>query len=169
MESSPKLYEIGGAIQEIDDRLTETEGILDDETEAALDALEGAFNDKVEVCVKAYRNHKAESEMFKNEAARLKRRAEIHNNAAESLRGYMEAVMRRANIKKAGTELHSARFQKNPARVVLPPDFNPAELPVRYVRTKLEPDKKLMLEDHKAGAELPEMVKVEQTESLRIK
>ncbi|NIO39570.1 MAG: hypothetical protein GTO41_04870, partial [Burkholderiales bacterium] len=61
--------------------------------------------------------------------------------AAASLKAYVENIMRRHSIRKAGGALGKAYFARNPMRVVLPPEFDPRELPEQYQKITVEPRK----------------------------
>lgn len=107
-----KLYEMA-AHMEILAGMLETGAAVED----TLESLEGTFEDKIENCMKMYRNLIGQRDMCKAEAHRLNERAQAHEKQAEALKRYVEDCMKRAGKDKMKTPLFTLWIQNNPEAV----------------------------------------------------
>lgn len=90
-----KLYELA-ANYEILTGMMEAGAAVED----TLEAIEGSFEDKVENCMKVYRNLIGQRDMCKAEAYRLNERAGSLDKQATALKQYVEGCMTRAGKDK---------------------------------------------------------------------
>ena len=172
MASNPKLYELGADLEETIAEIVENEGLLTDELEARLNALDLAFDEKVERVVMAIRAEQARAEMVRNEIRRLAELAAPHDQAADSLKAYLFTQMQRVGKRKVDMPLAKAWIQKNSRPSIryagADPD-NLTDLPEELVRTVKHFDGRAAYEAWKAGEQLPENVHVEEGQHLRVK
>lgn len=174
------LYELAGIREALDAVIAENEGELDAALEAALDAIDGAFEEKVERVALYIRERHALAKAIKEEEDRLAERRQALTNGAARLVAYLQVNMERVGKTKVNGLLVTVALQKNPMSVVPvtaldePELRNIASFAPRYVRHEesWNLDKKAVLEDHKAGTLDPEIAKrveIRQTQSLRIR
>lgn len=184
------LYEITSELSQVTDLLVESGGELTPEIEEALDALEGALEEKVERTVHVIRTLEGQAEAARVEADRLKDLQRTRSKAADRLKDYLQAQLRMANVKKIEADTCVVRRQRNGRPSIsyvgkmeeLPEAFravrirggklaglDPEELPPEVQeRASVEADTSAAYEEWKAGAELPEGFRVERGEHLRI-
>lgn len=160
-----RLYELKGEYLKASNRLRDAETeeeisfILED-----LSKIKDATEEKLDNIARTIQCFLAESEAFKNEADRLKRKGEILANRAESLKNYVALVLQPGN--RAKTSLFDFSWRKSQAVEVQ----HLEDLPEAYrrVRTTIEPDKNLIKQDLQMGAEIPGARLIEKF-SLQIK
>lgn len=162
-----RLYEITDALQAIAEELIDNAGELTPELTARLDALEGAFDAKVERVALYVRNLEAQADVAKGEAVRLQLLATVRGNAASRLRDYIKTQMEAANRPKVETGLIVARVQKN-GQPSVKCDGDPATLPLAYQRTRVELNRAAVIEAWRAGLQLPAGLSVETHTHLRL-
>ena len=110
------LYEITDAIaQRI--RAAEETGELTPEDAGALDALDMAFEEKIENCAKMVRTLESEAGACAEEADLFFKNVRARENAAKWLKGYMLDGMIRRDIPKIRGKLLSVAVQNSPASV----------------------------------------------------
>lgn len=133
--------------------------------EDTLELLDLSFEEKVENCVKAYRNLIAERDMCKAEAHRLTERARALDKQSETLKQYAETMMRRVGKEEVKSTLFKIKLQMNPPSVnITNDDLIPADYYVRPVPTI---SKTLVMNALKSGIEVPG-AEIKQEKSLRI-
>lgn len=164
---NPNLYEIASDLSAIIDRLIEAEGVLDDESEAALDALTGALEAKVERCALAVRSLEAAATAAKVEADRLAKLAATRANAAKRLKEYVLDCMAMADTRKVETDIVRVSVAKNGRPSIRWTGADDA-IPDELAKVRREFDGTAAYAAWKAGAALPEAVEVVQGEHLRI-
>lgn len=157
-----KLYEIAERYSAVLDMIESgTDGLED-----TLEALEGSFEEKVENCVKVWRDLLADRDKCKQEAYRLTERANSFDKKAEALKSYIEVMMLRAGKDKVKTATFSLNIQNNPESVdvtdqsMIPPQFWKQPEPVL--------DKQAIKDALKANLPVPG-AQLKQTQSLRIR
>jgi hypothetical protein len=165
MIATLKLYELADAYERIAEALIENGGELTPELSAELDAIEGAFEAKVERVALYVRNLLATAEAADAEAARLAALARTRRQGAEGLKGYLMAQLDRVEKPKVETPLVVVRIQKNSRPAIRWPDTLP--IPKDYQRVTVSLDGQKAYQDFKAGA-LPKGFIVEQGRNLRI-
>lgn len=164
-----KLYEISNEILAILDMAGDEPT---DEDFARLDAAEGAFEKKAEGTL-LYRQQllvdadaaEAKGKRIIEEGKRLLAIAERDRAKAEKWRNYVLKEMSRLGVKKVSTQYVSAVSMLGPPKVI-----HNGPIPERYqrVKTTYELDKSKVLEDFKAGVELPPELTVEQATYLKV-
>ena len=165
MGATLKLYELADAYERIAEALTENGGELTPDLAADLDAIEGAFEAKVERVALYVRNLLATAEAADAEAARLAALARTRRQGAEGLKGYLMAQLDRVEKPKVETPLIVVRIQRNSRPSIQWPETLP--IPETYQRVTVSLDGQKAFTDWKAGA-LPSGFVVEQGRHLRI-
>jgi hypothetical protein len=157
-----KLYEIAENISAVLDMVESGVDGLED----TLEALDGTFEEKVENCVKAWRNLIASRDACKAEAYRLTERVNSFDKKAEALKSYIEVMMLRAGKDKVKTATFTLNIQNNNESVditdqsMIPPQFWKQPEPVL--------DKQAIKDALKANLPVPG-AQLKQTKSLRIR
>lgn len=164
---NPTLYEIASDVGAIVDRLIESDGVLDDETEAAFDTLTGALDAKIERCALAVRALDAAATAAKVEADRLAKLATARTNAAKRLKEYMQSCMAIADTRKVETDLVRVSIVKN-SRPSIRWTGEDEAIPDSLARVRREFDGQAAYAAWKAGEVLPANAYVEQGEHLRV-
>lgn len=167
MTAALRLYEIVDALEQIGDELTENGGTLTPELVERLDALEGAFEEKVERTALYMKNIEATAAAAENEAHRLAELARSRRSAIARLKEYLKTQMELARIPKVETARIVARIQKN-SRPSISCAVPIEQLPEHYVRVTRAFDNNVAYEAWKAGARLPDGVIVEVGSHLRV-
>jgi hypothetical protein len=162
------LYGIADDLLAIEDALIEAGGELTPDIEAALDAVEGAWEDKVERVVRVILNAQANVEARRAEAERLDRLAANAERTVKGLKTYLHRQMERTGKTRTETAFCKVWVQKN-GRPSIQWTRDVRELPAIYRRETIEPDGTRIYEAWKAGTPLPEGFKVEHNSHLRIK
>jgi hypothetical protein len=146
-----KLYEISENMYRIDMMLQEgAEGLED-----TLEALDEAFKDKAEGCIKLAISKQMEANAIKMEIDRLKKRADKLTKDAEWLEGYVEREMVRTNITEIKSPLLTLKLRMSPPSVVVDDEY---AIPTHYLRivpSTTAPDKVAIKEALKDGLEVP--------------
>jgi hypothetical protein len=157
-----KLYEIAENISAVLNMVENGADGLED----TIEALDGTFEEKVENCVKAWRNLIAYRDACKAEAYRLTDRANSFDKKAEALKSYIEVMMLRAGKDKVKTATFTLNIQNNPESVditdqsMIPPQFWKQPEPVL--------DKQAIKDALKSNLPVPG-AQLKQTQSLRIR
>lgn len=191
------LYEISDELQAIGFELVENGGELTPELEEAWEALEGAFEAKVERTIHVYRQLAAQAEAARAEADRLRSLASSREKAADRLKDYLLLQMQRVGVEKLDLDTAKVWRQPNGRPSItyegdlesVPPAFRAVKvrstkvtgadvdallavleaMPALADRVEVEADTQAAYEAWKADAELPEGFRVERGEHLRIR
>jgi len=147
--------------------IAEAGGELTPELEERLDALEGAFDAKVERIALLVQREAGIANMAKDEADRLSAIRKSHQSTADGLKGYLLNQMLRSDRLKVETPKARVRVQRN-GMPSIQWTKDPEELPEAYKRVTVAPDLALVREELKAGAGVPEGFTVEYGHHLRI-
>lgn len=167
MNATAKLWEITNELEEIAALIAEAGGELTPDLEDRLNAMEGAFAEKVERVALAVRNYVANAEAAKVEEERLAAIRKSHERSAEGLKRYLLISMQRADTPKVESPRARVRVQKNSVPSIA--WTRPVEeLPESYRRVTIAPDIARVREDVKLGAVVPEGFVVEQGYHVRI-
>lgn len=164
---TPSLYQIADDLSAIIDRLIDAGGVIDEDTEAALAALEGALEAKVERCALAVRSLEAAATAAKVEADRLADLAASRAKSATRLKEYVQQCMGMAECRKVETDLVRVSVVRN-SRPSIRWTGDEAAIPDDLARVRREFDGQAAYLRHKAGDDLPAGVEVVQGEHLRI-
>lgn len=112
------LYEITDEINELIDLLEDEEG-NEAEIQKRLDELNEDFEHKFDGYMKAYRNLEAREKAVKEEAGRLKDRADGFKKKKEKIKNALLVAMKTTGKKKIETDLFSAAIRINAPSVVV--------------------------------------------------
>ena len=160
--SDRKLYEITNDIQMLEDL-----DIPEDQIADTLDGAKGEFKLKAERVGKFMANLDADIEAIQHEVKRLNNRISAMRNRKESIREYLRQNMAATGITRISCPLFTITLSEGRNMAVIE---NEAELPEDYIRVKAvrSVDKKMVLEDLKAGEEIPGAVLGKTKSILRI-
>ena len=162
-----RLHDLSIHVRNVLDRYPD--GEIPDEALAELDTLTQTLQEKVEAYCQI--REEAESRIAARTAVidRLKAANATDWNLSERLKARLFEAMQIAGTPKIKTDLFSVWIQKSPPALDVPADLDPAELPPRFQRVRVEIDRAKLMDAHKAGETLPVGVTVTQGRHLRIK
>jgi hypothetical protein len=149
------------------DALINDDGELCDDAEALLDALGMDLESKLESCVGAVRNFAADAAALKAEADHFAKRAQVAAAAEKRLKTYMLNVLQHLNIQKIDAGKWKLRIQANSVPTTTF-EGDPMDLPSAFQRVKVDLNAAVCVDAWKAGDPLPDGVKVEKHNHLRI-
>lgn len=147
-----KLYEIKQNYLELLTRFRQAEDEQElGEIADALADINETLEEKLDNCARVYRTLEAEAEVYKQESNRLRGKANILENRAERLKDYIGLNLGQGN--KISTSLFDFSWRKS-EQVVIDSELL---VPDQYKRvtTISEPNKILLKQDIKMGAEVP--------------
>lgn len=159
-----KLYEIAENFKNIQ-ALLEDETIPAEVIEAALQEIQGKFEDKAENIVNFIKSMEAEALAYREEEKRLAANRKALENKAESMKNYLFTNMKVMGYTTVKTPLFKLNVKKNPASVVVD---DLAIIPEDFLVFTMEANKKKLAEKLKAGEQV-EGCHLEQKESLSIR
>lgn len=163
----PNLFDLTGAMADVDRILEENEGELTPELEAVLDGLEMAFDEKAEAIARVIAMKKAMAGAVKEEADRLAKRKQSFERSADSLRRYLHLGMVAAKQRKVETATATIFITKGRDRAEV---ATPSALPEKYLVEQAPTiDRAAILADLKAGKKIPGAVLAKGADSLTIK
>ena len=136
-----------------------------DELEAELGKLNIQFDEKVDACIKAIKNRKAESKMIAGEIKKLRQMKQASDNNTERLINYVMSMMASLNLTEAGTGLFKASIRNLPL-TVREIDIN--EVPDEFVESVLKLKRHEIFDHIKKTGEIPPGVDVKYGHYLRI-
>lgn len=145
--------------------LLENPDVPKEVVEAALEEVEGSFDDKAENIVKLIKSIEADVKGYKEEETRLSTRRKTLENKVKGLKDYLEGSMIALDKKDIKGKIFTLAIKKNPPSIIID-DFN--ILPVEYKKIEEKEDKKKIKESIDNGIEVPG-ARIEQKESLRIR
>lgn len=145
--------------------LLENPDVPKEVVEAALEEVEGSFDDKAENIVKLIKSIEADVKGYKEEETRLSTRRKTLENKVKGLKDYLEGSMIALDKKDIKGKIFTLAIKKNPPSVIID-DFN--VLPMEYKKIEEKEDKKKIKESIDNGIEVPG-ARIEQKESLRIR
>lgn len=160
-------------LYEITEQYRELLALADDQdmAQAVSDTLEAVaddFNKKAEMVSNVVLNFQSDIASIDSEIKRLQQRKTQIKNKEDSLKEYLRMNMERTGISKISCPLFSITCAKGREVAVVD---QADELPDDYVsvKTSIEPDKKKITDDLKAGVDIPG-ARLERTKSsIRIK
>lgn len=145
--------------------LLENPDVPKEVVEAALEEVEGSFDDKAENIVKLIKSIEADVKGYKEEETRLSTRRKTLENKVKGLKDYLEGSMITLDKKDIKGKIFTLEIKKNPPSVIID-DFN--VLPMEYKKIEEKEDKKKIKESIDNGIEVPG-ARIEQKEGLRIR
>lgn len=159
-----KLYELTQNYLNLLD-LLENPDVPEEMVQAALNEVEGNFEDKAENVVKLMKSIEGDIKAFKDEEARLSTRRKSLENKVKGLKEYLESNLKALGKKEIKGKIFTLRIQKNTPKLIIE-DIE--SIPKEYLETYIEANKNKIKDDLKNGIEISG-VKLESSESLRIK
>jgi hypothetical protein len=183
MTAALKLYETVDALETVrqwmddnDELIRQSEGVIPDELAALLDLAETQFEDKVERVGLMVREFQACALAVDDEIKRLQQRKKTFDRSADHLKAYLKVNLQRVSAKKVQGKLLTVRIQANPpalrhaltteqlaAWYAREPETAPVTKSVTYTL-----DARALLDQYKRGDVLPEGTWVEQGVHVRI-
>ena len=155
-----KLYELSSEYA----RLVDT--VDDDESAFALDEVVGELEAKVGNLCLVIATLDSEGEQLRVEEKRLAARRASRENRAEALRDYLKMNMDAMSITKIKTDTHTITIGDGPQKCVVDDE---TLVPAQFTRTKVEIDKRAILDAYKADGECVPGTRVERSRALRIR
>ena len=171
------LYDAVAALGITEEWLEESGGELTPELEALLDNATMTFKEKVERVALKVRALESEAQAIKDETARLTARAMARENAAKSLKTYLQRCLEAAGETKVTGLLCTVAVQLNNPSLIVPETSDLRELyqagapGIELVPESFRVNKKVVMDKVKQYGEsiLPADWSVTRTASLRIR
>ena len=139
-----KFYEIDAQIEAALEQLVDEDGVINDEAEAALDALEAANEQKTESILLAIKGMKAEAEAIRNEEKALADRRHGLEKKAESLTEFIKGRL-------AGEKFKTPRVSVSYRKTTSCEITDEWAIPEDYVKTTVSYDKVALTKALKSG------------------
>ena len=172
---SVTLYELAEHWLRIQDAIIEADGEITPVIQEELDSWEGDLASKVDSIGYLVRNaesrasvERAHAEQFQAELERYKKRAQVQENTAKRLKAYLLNAMLQLGIPKVQAERFTARIQRNSTPSTNAAELDPVKLPERFQRVTVEVNAAELVRAWKDKEELPEDVRIEVGQHLRI-
>ena len=169
-EGLAKLYELTGqykALQSMVDDESDPQAILD-----TLESIEGDITDKAEDMAKLMKTIESDEVAIKAEEERLYNRRKALENRRESIKAYLEQQLISVGIEKVKGVVFTVSIQNNAPslRITNEQVLKDWAYGRKAYWTYKEPEisRKALLDDIKAGAEIPG-AEIQQTKSLRVR
>lgn len=163
------LYEINSEYQVIlskaEEYAEQHEGEILPDMATALELVSGQRMEKIENCLKYYKNEQAKAEMVNSELVALKMRSEQHERNAERIKLLLASIIGSGNKFEFGCG--KIGWRASSSVEILNSEIIPDSY-VRIVPEKREPDKNLIKQTLKSGAEIPG-VKLVESQNIQIK
>lgn len=149
----PKLYEIADSIRKLMDACDCETGELTEQDNAALTAIDMAFEKKAEQVALYVREIESEADGIDEEAKRLSAMVRTRRNRSASLKSYLKSCMEALSQLKIKGALCTVAIQNNPPAVNV---TDAKTIPAQYW-TPADPilNKSVLLADLKAGQAVP--------------
>lgn len=149
-QSGNNLYDLSTALAMLNENIMDNEGVLSEEFEATMDTLLPVITDKVGNVGKWIRNIEGSTLGIDAEIERLRKRKTTIENLEARLKTYLKDCMEKAGLTKLDTGIMVVSVQKNPPSVEI---LNEETVNNQYkiVKSQVVIDKKMLLEDLKAG------------------
>lgn len=159
-----KLYEITNELVKFRDAESEEDFAL---AKSSLDALQIAFEHKVENICKLIKEKEEDERGLQLEISRLISRKQAASKASEWLRSYLKTNMEAAGIPKVKTVLFGVSLSDSKPKVVVK---DLAHVPPEFIRVEVikTPNKEAISEHFKTTGEIPDGCDIEVGKTLRI-
>ena len=144
------LYDLSTALAVLNETIMENDGILSEEFEQTLEALLPAITDKAGNISRWCRNLEGNIDSIDAEITRLRKRKDVNDHLKERLKAYLKDCMEKAGMTKIDTGIMVLSVQKNPPSVEITNEET-VNNQYKVVKTQVVIDKKMLLEDLKAG------------------
>lgn len=160
-----RLYDLSSNYIQLVDMLENAENI--EAVKDTLDAVEEAFEQKVENIAKLIRSKETELLAVNDELKRLSDRKKRLDKEVEWLSSYVHHELERTGMYEVKSSLFNIRLRNNPPSVNV---INETELPMDYIKVEevRKVDKRAILEQLKNGVSIPG-VELVRKRSLSIK
>jgi len=139
-----KFYEIDAQIEAALEQLVDEDGVINEEAEAALDALEAANEQKTESILLAIKGLRAEAEAIRNEEKALADRRHGLEKKAESLTEFIKGRL-------AGEKFKTPRVSVSYRKTTSCEITDEWAIPEDYVKTTVSFDKVALTKALKSG------------------
>lgn len=139
------LYEITSELEQLEQALIESGGVLTDEIEERYETLLEMEADKIEGYIAMIRKFEASEEAIRSERKRLQKAEQSMRRAAESLKERLANAMRRRREDAYETNLGTIRLQQASRRSVIV-DADEEDLPDAFKRIKVGANKRALQE-----------------------
>lgn len=139
------LYEITAELEDLEQALLESGGVITEELEERYGRLLEMEAEKVEGYVAMIRKFAASEEAIKAERKRLQKAERSMRRAAQNLKDRLAEAMQQRGEDTYETKLGKVRLQQAARRSVAL-DVDDADLPDRFRRVKVSPDKQALIE-----------------------
>lgn len=160
------LYQLAGCMKSVEDEINN--GASPEEVAAALESIEADIKTKCVQVAYFIRNLSADVESLKAEEARLSKRRKEAENHIERLKQYLADGMAENSLTTTGDGIISVtRGKPKPALIIDSEDDIPDQY--RKIKTESSFDRKALLDDLKAGQEIPGASVGESKPSITIK
>ncbi len=160
------LYQLADCMKSVEDEINN--GASPEEVAAALESIEADIKTKCVQVAYFIRNLSADVESLKAEEARLSKRRKEAENHVERLKQYLADGMAENSLTKTGDGIISVtRGKPKPALIIDSEDDIPDQY--RKIKTESSFDRKALLDDLKAGQEIPGASVGESKPSITIK
>lgn len=147
------LYEINSKYHEVlaiaEAYAEDHEGEITPEMSDMLEAVSGERLEKIEACLKYYKNENAQADMIEEEAAIMKGRIEVHRSRAKWMKQYLSQIIGEGNKLELGCG--SVSWRKSQTVEIIDAAAIPSRL-MRIIPETREPDKILIKDAIKSGA-----------------
>ena len=147
------LYELAGDLERINNEIINAEGEITPELEAMLDGFTAALDKKAGGIIRWTLNLKGKRDALQNEIDRLTNRKRMVERLDKRLKEYVHLCMLKAGMKKLEYDTFTVAVQKNPPSVEVVDEEKISGGYKEIIRT-VKIDKKRLLDDMKAGAEI---------------
>ena len=162
-----KLWELTDELEAIAAEVMEAEGELTPEMEERLEAIEGAWEEKVERVALKVRELEALAKAAKEEADRLGAIQKAYQRGADGLKSYLHVQLHKREVPKVETARARVRVQKNGRPSILwTRELD--ELPETFRKVEVKCDTQAAYREWKEGGELPEGFEVREGTHVRI-
>ena len=147
------LYELSSELQRINEEIITAEGEITPELETMLDGFTTALDKKTGGIIRWTLNLKGKQQAIQNEIDRLTTRKRMVDNLDKRLKNYVHVCMVKAGMKKLEYDTFTVAIQKNPPSVEIE-DEEKIDGKYKEIVQVVKLDKKQILSDMKAGAEV---------------
>ena len=161
-----KLYELTEQYQNILDRMNDCDAEEFDRLNDELLSTDAQLHDKAEAYCKMVRIFEAEEEAYRIEEERLRNHRQSAAHKAERLKRTLESELLKLDMRDIQAGTFKVKIQlNNPSVNVTDETAIPSDY---FIPQPPKLDKKLMLEEMKAGVVIPG-AEIQRTESIRIR
>lgn len=163
-----RLYEITDALDNIEAALLESNGVLSDEMEAELEAMELAFDEKVERICRVITNNERTAAAYADEIDRLALHRDAHERTAKRLKEYLKGAMLVLGRDKVSAGVFKVAIQNN-SRPSISWTLAPEDIPEPFKRIRVELNGTAAYDAYRDKGTLPEGFEIVNGQHVRIR